>query len=455
MDEEDNDIFLVWVVAVALTLISFWAQAVITEERFVPWLNVVANRWGLSDDVAGATIVAAGASAPELLASFVSIFVTHSSLGLGTIVGSEIFNQLFVTAGAILAAKDNKLELDPTVVAREVFFYFLSLVLLLFAISDRRPVDDDVENENHLFISRKDGGLLVAGYLFYVTVCAFSDKITSWLQGSKEDALVSQPSYFFEYFPDTDVMVGVIPNIYMFHKHTIVEGKGDKQELPAKPPEICEHKSLIDPPHNASAIYLALHYLCFPFKALIHYTVPDVQTAPTTPKYMILSTVACSIWLIVLSYIMVFYLERIGYLMNIPDSIIGITLSAAGTSLPVYVAAQVAAREGYGNMAVANVFGANTFNILVGLGLPWLIYTLVDGGVYHELRDDEITESVMILLGSLLIFIVLVTISKCVLYRWHALCFVGVYIAYLTYVVSMVYVRGLDNEEVDDELQDR
>lgn len=38
----------------------------------------------------GATLMAAGASSPELFASIVSLFITHSSLGMGTIIGSEV-----------------------------------------------------------------------------------------------------------------------------------------------------------------------------------------------------------------------------------------------------------------------------------------------------------------------------------------------------------------------------
>jgi Ca2+/Na+ antiporter len=44
--------------------------------------------------LAGATLMAAGASSPELFSAILSLFVTHSALGLGTIVGSEIFNQV-------------------------------------------------------------------------------------------------------------------------------------------------------------------------------------------------------------------------------------------------------------------------------------------------------------------------------------------------------------------------
>ena len=91
---DGNAPLYVWIGLSVIAAISFWFQAVLTEDRFVPALNTVAHAFHIPNDIAGATLMAAGASAPELFTSFVSLFITHSSLGLGTIVGSEIFNQL-------------------------------------------------------------------------------------------------------------------------------------------------------------------------------------------------------------------------------------------------------------------------------------------------------------------------------------------------------------------------
>lgn len=129
-------------------------------------------------------------------------------------------------------------------------------------------------------------------------------------------------------------------------------------------------------------------------------------------------------------------LERLGRLMGISDMLMGVTVSAAGTSLPVLVASQAAAAQGLGNMAVSNAFGANTFNILIGLGLPWALYCGFAGEKYHGLRDDGITVSTLILAAVLLAFIVLIIASNFVLYRWHAYVFIIIYTAYLAYVVA-------------------
>ena len=167
----------VWIGLIVIAAISFWCQAAVTEERFVPALNVLSVEFNIPDDVAGATLMAAGASSPELFSSIVALFITHSSLGLGTIVGSEIFNQLIICAGAVFAAKSGKLELDKAIVIREVFFYALGIVLLYLALQDKRPVEDDTEE--HIFISFPEACMVFAGYIAYVLVCAYMDKVVA------------------------------------------------------------------------------------------------------------------------------------------------------------------------------------------------------------------------------------------------------------------------------------
>ena len=168
----------VWIGLSVIAAISFWCQATVTEERFVPALNILSDVFQIPDDVAGATLMAAGASSPELFSSFVALFITHSSLGLGTVVGSEIFNELIICAGAVFAAKSGKLELDKAIVIREVFFYALGIVLLYLALQDTQPVDDDVED--HIFISFPEACMVFSGYIAYVLVCAYMDKVVAF-----------------------------------------------------------------------------------------------------------------------------------------------------------------------------------------------------------------------------------------------------------------------------------
>jgi Ca2+/Na+ antiporter len=73
----------------------FFFLAIVCDEYFVPALEVVADSLEISEDVAGATLMAAGGSAPEFFTSFIGTF-QESDIGFGTIVGSAVFNVLFV-----------------------------------------------------------------------------------------------------------------------------------------------------------------------------------------------------------------------------------------------------------------------------------------------------------------------------------------------------------------------
>lgn len=208
--------------------------------------------------------------------------------------------------------------------------------------------------------------------------------------------------------------------------------------------EVSIPPSLTKFPTGESRLRQLFHVLLFPIRLLMQITVPDPRVIPNHAKSLrlsvaVLSIFLCIVWLIVGSYAMVTSLERLGALLRLPDSVIGQTISAAGTSLPNYVASQVAARQGLGNMAVSNAFGSNTFNIFVGLGLPWLLWTCLFGE-YSGLQDDGITKSVLILVAVLVAFVLMIFWSNFVLYRWHAYAFIIAYACYVIWVVVQGYL---------------
>jgi len=166
----------------AVASVSLWAQGIVTELRLVPAIDVLARHHGIPDDVAGATLIAAGSSSPELMCTLVSIFVTHSSLGLGTIVGSEVFNLLIIPAGCVYQAKGggDELRLDRKSVLRDAGFYGASIALLYLALSDGRDAsydyaDDDNDHvEMRIYVQFWKACLLSGWYVLYVAVCVLN-----------------------------------------------------------------------------------------------------------------------------------------------------------------------------------------------------------------------------------------------------------------------------------------
>merc|ERR1719272_2047699 len=65
------------------------------------------------------------------------------------------------------------------------------------------------------------------------------------------------------------------------------------------------------------------------------------------------------------------------HLVTFFASIFWIGVLSAGTSVPDAIGSLLVARDGQGDMAVSNAIGSNLFDILLGLGLPWMLGTLI------------------------------------------------------------------------------
>ncbi|GAB5370470.1 hypothetical protein AAMO2058_001496000 [Amorphochlora amoebiformis] len=138
----------------------FAALAIVCDEFFVPALEVIADRLNLQDDVAGATFMAAGGSAPELATSFVGTFVSRSDVGFGTIVGSAVFNILFVIGTCAMFAP-SALKLTWWPLARDSIFYAITLGVLIVFFFDKK-------------IEPWEAALQFCLYLVYVILMVFN-----------------------------------------------------------------------------------------------------------------------------------------------------------------------------------------------------------------------------------------------------------------------------------------
>ncbi len=116
-------------------LVCFILLARIVDQFFIQSLDRISKDFKLSSDVAGATLMAVGSSAPELFVALFAVFKPggHEAIGVGSIVGSAIFN-LLVIVGASAIVRKAKLTWQPVI--RDLFFYAISVSLLLVFIWD-------------------------------------------------------------------------------------------------------------------------------------------------------------------------------------------------------------------------------------------------------------------------------------------------------------------------------
>ncbi len=113
---------------------------------------------------------------------------------------------------------------------------------------------------------------------------------------------------------------------------------------------------------------------------------------------------------------------------GVSERIIGLTILAAGTSLPELAASSVAAYRGNTDIAVGNVIGSNIFNILFILGITGLVSPIP----YNTRMNQDIY---LLLGGTGVLMIFMFTMKQHKLDRWEAFMLLVGYIVYTIYLV--------------------
>lgn len=173
----------------------------------------------------------------------------------------------------------------------------------------------------------------------------------------------------------------------------------------------------VKPPKDGGVREWLWYIICLPLVFALTITIPDVQR-PGNGKWCYFSFFMSIMWIGGFSYFMVDWAEIIGNTFGIPSDIMGLTLLAAGTSVPDLLSSVIVARRGQGDMAVSSSVGSNIFDILVGLPLPWLLYSAVYGGKAVYIGSQGLMRSLMVLIVMLVLVIVSVHCQGWKLTKW-------------------------------------
>ncbi|GMV99403.1 MAG: sodium:calcium antiporter [Candidatus Hydrogenedentota bacterium] len=299
-------------------------------ESLVRGASRLAAAIGISPLVIGLTVVAFGTSAPELVVSTTAAYHNQADLAVGNVVGSNIFNVLFILGLSSLIV--------PLVVSKQLIrldvpvMVGVSILLLILAWDGA--------------ISRTDGLFLFAGIVIYTAAL-----IRIGRQG------------------------------------------GDASEL-----EFNVHA-----PKNTSFLgSLAANTI---------YIVIGLGFLVQGSRWLVTSAV------------------EIAQYFGVSELVIGLTIVAAGTSLPEVATSVVASIRGERDIAVGNVVGSNIFNILSVLGMSAI---LAPGGipVNASAIGFDIPVMILVAIACLPIFF-----TGHLIARWEGCLFLAYYVAYTVYLV--------------------
>ncbi|KFO97602.1 Sodium/potassium/calcium exchanger 2 [Calypte anna] len=494
LEERRNGAVILHVIGM---IYMFVALAIVCDEFFVPSLTVITEKLAISDDVAGATFMAAGGSAPELFTSLIGVFISHSNVGIGTIVGSAVFNILFVIGMCALFSKEI-LNLTWWPLFRDVSFYIIDLIFLIIFFLDN-------------FIMWWESVTLLIAYVCYVAFMKFNVQVEEWVKtflnrnkvekattadaedkspnaGDKDDQTLTTKPRLQRGGSSASLHNSLMRNsIFQLMIHTLdplaeelesygnlkyydtmtEEGKfkerasilhkiakkkcqvedSERQNGAANHEKSAKVEVAVTPPadsgpvqngiaHNVdeevNTFFILLlifildeedeeqplslawpdtprkqftYLIVFPIVLPLWISLPDVRN-PGSKKFFPITFFGSISWIAFFSYLMVWWAHQVGETIGISEEIMGLTILAAGTSIPDLITSVIVARKGLGDMAVSSSVGSNIFDITVGLPLPWLLYAVI-----HNLAPVAVSSNglfcAIVLLFIMLLFVIL------------------------------------------------
>lgn len=121
---------------------------------------------------------------------------------------------------------------------------------------------------------------------------------------------------------------------------------------------------------------------------------------------------------------------EIAHYYGLSEKLIGLTILAAGTSLPELATSCVAAYKKQTDIAIGNVVGSNIFNIFFILGIT--------GSISPITYNTAMNFDLQVLTGStIMLMIFMFTLNTRKLDRWEALIMLAGYVAYTTYLIAI------------------
>ena len=318
----------------------------------------------MSNDVAGATFMAAGTSAPELFTNIMGTFVTKSDLGIGTIVGSAVFN-IFGVISVCGLFSGQRIPLDWYPISRDCFFYGLTVIVLFVVLVDEK-------------VQWWEAMIMVICYSGYIILMALNVRIEKWSHQTVKSIKkrVYPQSSEDQSTPQIPMTTGPTPN-----ESTPLHSATKSTQITVESPPVTSsgtqtlsHEDSVDgsitringvhpdgyldnhdveeegddpgyPWQAPQGVLAKIWWLCFfPTNLLFFLTIPDVRR-PSCVNWFPVTFAMCMAWIGAISYEVTWLITVIGYTIRVPDTVMGLSFLAVGTSIPEVFSSLIVSKQ--------------------------------------------------------------------------------------------------------------
>ena len=407
------------------TFYLFCGIAIVCDDFFTASLEILSIKFNLSEDVAGATFMAAGSSAPELFTSLSAVIVqdtcaNRNSVGIGTIVGSAIFN-ILVIIGATCMLAGQVLQLGWKPMIRDTCWYATSIALLVIfvlpesvaSLKEKMAGYENLLQDTQIYSFDKNGdgeigeeevsntglvtwweGLIMwVAYLGYILFMHFNEQI---LGETSEEVVQEAPAERVRRKSvagdeDEDAAAAAAAASKDVEANPTAKADDEKEDGGDEEEDGDEDCLGVPKEEGMDQVFI---WFSYPWYIFFKITIPDCEadswkTSNGKEWFAIwFSFINSIIWIGFICYGMVEFAILIGQMCDISSTVMGLTVLSAGTSVPDAISSIVVAQRGLGDMAISNALGSNVFDILLGLGFPYFLSALMEGHPVMMCVDD-------------------------------------------------------------------
>ena len=352
-------------------------------ELLVRGAAALAAKLGMSPLVVGLTVVAFATSAPELAVTLGSVLGGEPDLAVGNVVGSNIANVLFILGISALIL--------PLLVKVQLVRVDIPFMVALSAL---------------FFILASDGAITTTDGLVLFVILALYISVALVLSRREQHGQVAQPG-------------GAV---------ALASAGRVELELPGTGPGF---------PGATASGEMASQQATTDASTRLDGDIAELSEV-AGPWWRDLLLIIFGVGLLVVgANTLVNGATGIASAFGVSELIIGLTVVAIGTSLPELATSVVAVRRGQRDLAVGNVVGSNIFNIGAVMGLA----AIVSPGSIPVPESAVALDIPLMIAASVALLPIAFTGSR--ISRWEGGLFLGLYVAYIVYLVLAAGDRPL------------
>eukprot|EP00658_Telonema_sp_P-2_P084525 TRINITY_DN9401_c0_g1_i1.p1 TRINITY_DN9401_c0_g1~~TRINITY_DN9401_c0_g1_i1.p1 ORF type:complete len:576 (+),score=160.92 TRINITY_DN9401_c0_g1_i1:191-1918(+) len=510
VDEKNNGQWWGILLEVLVFAYCFLGLAIVCDDHLAVSLETLCQRFNVREDVAGASFAAFGSAAPEIIINCVTTIKAAASTsdsssvqaGVGAILGSGMIAFLVIPSACALSAftpegDPLELKLKRRPLLRDLGTYAISLLELCIFFGDGKIVT-------------YEAAIMVGTYVVYMCVVVLGNPVRSWYRRevlhlkdeAKENFITSakntpattpreptqsrteiaqqklppeehQPLGLRALSPrdllnpgansssaamfavkyrirhQAEVLDERQGNIIAQAAQRALDIRGEDLE------DLCYDELDHDDDEGATGCCgKFVEVISMPLVFAFKWTCPDCEVkgddedkAPFEDWYP-LTFLASFLWVALFSFTLSTIVERWVEITHGPQVFFGIVLLAVGAEIPDTIQSCSFAKRGYGSMAVANGMGSQVINILIGLGVPWLLSNIAAGkaviiGDNHQclqvaafFQFGALTLCCSLLLG----WAVVTRSNKAVLNRFKAVILCAGYVVVIVFYGVIVFL---------------